>query len=390
MFHLRSPKLACLSDTGLSNATYLENTLVKLRFLQQRRKAKIGLATLLVVAAILVAGRIYLPTLLKNYVNRVLDRMPDYRGHVDDISVALYRGAYRIYGISLLKRNGKVTEPFLAIKAADLSVEWRALIKASLAGEVELEHPVLNIINSDTSEAQQTAMKKDWADVVKDLFPFRINRFAVTDGKVTYRHNGPGDAISLVITDLNGNITNLSNARYAKEAMPSHLDAKGKLQKQFPVTLTARLNPLVRPPVFEGNLSITKVDITQLNELLIRLVDADAEEGTVSVYSQALSTGGAFNGYLKIIAKNVSVLSLKKDIENPLHLIWQALVAAVVEIFTNQRHDQFATEIPFSGRYEDPQPDIFSAIVAIVKNAFLKAIPAGFDKSLTPVEAKAK
>lgn len=59
---------------------------------------------LVVVAAVLLIGlRMALPGLVQRRVNRVLDEMPDYDGHIGDVDIRLFEGAYEIEEIEIVK-----------------------------------------------------------------------------------------------------------------------------------------------------------------------------------------------------------------------------------------------------------------------------------------------
>ena len=68
------------------------------------RRNKIFL-TLAIVAVVLIATRAALPYAVKDYVNRTLHGLEAYDGSVDDVDLALWRGAYRIDGIRIVKRG---------------------------------------------------------------------------------------------------------------------------------------------------------------------------------------------------------------------------------------------------------------------------------------------
>src|ERR1700722_2975246 len=94
---------------------------------KQRRRRKIVWIVAGSLLVILIAFRIALPYILLRFVNKELQTIPGYTGHVDDIDVALIRGAYTIKTIKLDKTGGKIPVPFFSADALDLSVEWSAL-----------------------------------------------------------------------------------------------------------------------------------------------------------------------------------------------------------------------------------------------------------------------
>src|SRR5437763_16132556 len=68
---------------------------------------------------LLVAARMALPTVLRRYVNHTIDQNPLYEGEIGTIEVHLYRGAYTIDDVRLLKRTGNVPVPLFAAKKVD-------------------------------------------------------------------------------------------------------------------------------------------------------------------------------------------------------------------------------------------------------------------------------
>src|SRR5207248_888599 len=103
-----------------------------------------------------VATRLALPYIVKRYVNHQLNKSPEYRGHVEDIHVALIRGAYTIKNLKIEKSNGKVPVPFISIREMDLSVQWKELFHGSMVGEVETRGAQANFVNGPTKDQQQT------------------------------------------------------------------------------------------------------------------------------------------------------------------------------------------------------------------------------------------
>src|SRR5262245_32154810 len=109
--------------------------------------------TLGIVAIVLLAVRAALPSIVKDYVNRGLHGLQAYDGSVEDIDLALWRGAYRIDGINIVKRGAKRPTPFFKSERVDLSVEWRSLLRGSLVSEVTFIGPVINLVQAKSKQA---------------------------------------------------------------------------------------------------------------------------------------------------------------------------------------------------------------------------------------------
>ena len=95
------------------------------RFIPGKRVAIILGSILL----LLIAARIALPYVVKSYVNKSLNEIPGYRGHIAGVRIHLYRGAYEIVGPVLEKTSGKVPVPLFSARNVDLSIEWASILR---------------------------------------------------------------------------------------------------------------------------------------------------------------------------------------------------------------------------------------------------------------------
>ncbi|MFP4540733.1 MAG: hypothetical protein ACLFR7_03795, partial [Opitutales bacterium] len=92
------------------------------------------LATLLLIALLV---RFTLPYFLRSQANVRLAAMKGFHGHVEDLDLALWRGAYRFEGLTLERRVDGEREPFLEADVIDFSLAWSALLKGRMRSEIE-------------------------------------------------------------------------------------------------------------------------------------------------------------------------------------------------------------------------------------------------------------
>ncbi len=90
---------------------------------------------LIAIALFLVVVRIMLPFWVRDYVNKKLAELKEYRGHVEEVDLALWRGAYKIRRIKIVKTSGDVPVPFFSAPLIDLLVQWAALFHGAFVGE---------------------------------------------------------------------------------------------------------------------------------------------------------------------------------------------------------------------------------------------------------------
>src|SRR6185369_14784860 len=106
----------------------------------------------------LIAVRAALPMMLRWYVNRTIDSSPTYEGRIGGIDVHLWRGAYTINDIRLLKRTGNVPVPLLQAKHIDLAVQWKHLLHRRIVGHVLIDQPELNFVDAPDPVDSQTGV----------------------------------------------------------------------------------------------------------------------------------------------------------------------------------------------------------------------------------------
>ena len=139
---------------------------------------------LVLIVLSLIVLRLALPGIVKHYVNKQLNELPGYTGYVDDIDIALWRGAYVINGLHLEKKTDPAKYPFLYIERSDLSIEWGPLFHGRLVGKVTCNRPILNILATESISREPS--KNTWTATLKKLMPITINLFTVNEGRFAY------------------------------------------------------------------------------------------------------------------------------------------------------------------------------------------------------------
>lgn len=337
---------------------------------------------LIILLILLVAARLALPSLLLRHVNKTLDEIPGYSGRVEEIGVALWRGAYQIKGLKLEKTGGKVPVPLFRSPHIDLSVEWRALFRGALVGEVTIQNPELNFVAGPVPSKQQLGASSRWQDSVKKLFPLKINRLSVHDGELHFRNFHSDPKVDISLDSIEGVATNLTNSEKISETLSASVSATGRAEKEAPLELKVRFDPYAETPTFDLDVDLKNLPLVKLNDFLRAYGGFDAEKGTFSVYSEIASSKRAFEGYVKPFFKDVHVVSLKQDSDNPLRLAWEAAVGLVLEIVKDRENDRVASKIPLSGKYEDPEIGLIDSVLSLLSNAFIRALIPELDRTI--------
>lgn len=343
-------------------------------------KILIGIVVLLVVA------RLLLPYFVLRYVNKTLADMGDYTGHVEDIDIALLRGAYQIDNMVIRKVKGKIKEPFVKIPRSDLSVEWQSLFKGKLVGEVECYEPELNFAFSEDENARQTGEGGDWTKLVKDLLPIQINRFAVINGKVDLTSLVSQPRTDFSLQKVNGELKNISNVEARPGKLPSPVWVTGDVPGYGgTMRFDADMYLLKETPDFNYNLKFNDLQLVKLNALTKQYANLDFERGTMSVFSEMAMRDGKLNGYLKPLTKNMKIFAWKEPGEHRTvgRFFTELLAEAGSEVLENQKRDQIATRVPLTGDINNINTPLWPTIFGVLRNAYVSAFEKKFDNDIT-------
>jgi uncharacterized protein involved in outer membrane biogenesis len=346
------------------------------------RKARIWLAAAAVVVVALVAFRLALPTIVKRYVNRTLGQLNGYSGSVDDIGISLWRGAYQIEGLNIVKTDGKVPVPFVSADVVDLSVQWKALLHGSIVAKIELYSPKLNFVNSKSPKKSQSKVDKSWTDTVRDLVPFDINLFAIHDGQIHYRDFESEPRVNVFVQKLNATARNLTNSQSFDDDLFASFDGRAVAMGSGAISFHGRVNPYAKKPTFNFAFGLSDLELKQLNPFLKAYANVDAEGGTFSLDAEFSASRGRFKGYVKPFIKNLQMANWKEPKESVFTKLWESAVQLVGEVLEDNSKERIATRIPFSGSTDSPNADIWSTIGGLLKNAFIVSLHRGLEGSV--------
>ncbi|AEV33031.1 protein of unknown function (DUF748) [Owenweeksia hongkongensis DSM 17368] len=339
-------------------------------------KILLGLIVLLVILNFLLE-----PIALK-YVNKTLNNIEGYRGEVKDLDIALWRGAYRIDSLKLDKLNGDFPEPFFATEAIDISIEWRALFNGAIVGEIIVEKPKLIFAVEPDGEEVQAGEENDWVQTVKDLVPLQINRFEIIDGNIRYKDYSPDPNVDVGLTNFNVLATNLGNVVDEGELLPSHVAVSSNTSGNGKLNAQMDINVLKEIPDFDFSMEIDKMELTYLKDFTDAYANFTFKEGNLYVSSEVAMKDGKYDGYVKPLINNVSVVDLDDSTTTFWRKAWEVVVGGVIEVFENQKKDQFATKVPFSGNIKDTDVAIWTTLGNIIRNAFIESFNKNIDSTV--------
>ncbi len=340
----------------------------------RRRRLLIILA---VVVAVLVGVRLALPTIVTNAVNARLASMGDYHGRIDDIDLALWRGAYRVHGLRIAKDDVRV--PLLDAPVMRVKTEWGELLRGGIVARVVFESPTVHFVDGRSSADSQSGRGVDWRDKLEELVPTRIDAVEIHDGTVVFHNFVSDPPVDLRATQVRATIENLTNVRDEAGERVAHLVARGDLLDGADMEAEARFDPFGRLDAFELAVRVTGIDLTHANDLMRAYSGFDVESGRGEFVMELEASEGKLSGYAKPLFHDLRVFGKRDLAKNPLRIAWEALAQGVVTIFKNHAEDQFATRVSISGTLDDKRISTLDAVGGILRNAFVEAFKPYFE-----------
>ena len=344
-----------------------------------RRNGHHALRTALIAVILGLLGfRLYLPTLVKNYLNRTLNKIPEYRGHVDDVRLHLWRGAYSISGLELDKINGRIPVPFFSVRKIDFSIAWKPLFRGNLSGKVELDEPRLTFVGSKTKENSQMSIDRSWQQHFQEMLPLRMARLGIKNGEIHFRNYEATPPVDIFIRHIHAVAANLTNSLRLSQTLKATLDVQAVAMSSGAVTAHMDMDPLDPKPTFSMAFKVENLRLPELNAFFRQYLAVEAKTGTLDFYMEGTAKEGAFKGYAKPLLEHLDLLKIKEG-AGVGDLAKGLAVKFVSYVLKNHAKDRLGTRIEIAGTVDKPDPNIWTAVSSFLHNWIIQALKRGFE-----------
>lgn len=315
--------------------------------------------------------------------------MPGVKGHIGKINLNLLAGSFTAEEIDLqVSANGRLTSPiYIDRLIARLSL-WD-LLKGALGGTIRIERPDIVIqLQEKPSEGPRAPFGKnarknranDWNKKLRDLIPFRIDRFKLTDGQV-FISGLKEKEVPIKLTDIELVAENVSNRKFLSP-LPATVrtDARVMSSGRTHINITADLT--ASKPIFDVDAVLENLKLPEVNTLLRDYTGTNIKEGTLDMYIEAAAAQGQLKGYAKPIIDHAVIEpnGSRKTGQKAKGLL--AKMAA--SLLKNRRHDRIATKLEFSGALDKPAMGLVAAVKHAVRNAYIKPFSLGLEETVGP------
>jgi hypothetical protein len=357
---------------------------MNLQFSHRLRRTAVWLCRswrlILIVAVVLLAIRIALPYTLKSLINQRLEKIPEYDGRVEDIDLHMWRGAYQLEGVEIVKVTGDTREPFFKAEQIDFSLAWRDLFRGRFVGDFVLTGGALNIVNGPTEATSQKEADRRWQDVIEDLFPIEITRLEIRKSVIRFIDTEADPKVDIALNGLQVVVTGLRNKPSDKRGpLPAELELRAKTIGNGDLRLFGGLDLLADQPRFKLNLELVNVNLPALNDFLLAYGNVDVSRGEFQLFMEVAAAEGKYDGYIKPFFDDVDFKNVSDEDKNVGQRIWENVVSGLSKLVKNKPRDQVATRIPFSGEFGDTDVGVLATIGNLLRHGFGRALAERFE-----------
>ncbi|MDB6168433.1 MAG: hypothetical protein JWM88_1297 [Verrucomicrobia bacterium] len=329
---------------------------------------------------VVAAVRLALPSILRRGITARLEKIPEYTGRVEKVDLAVWRGAYTLHRLVVMKRGDPKQDPFFRVERVDFSIAWRELIHRRLVSDIVLEKPMLTLIKAPSTEATQVAIDRRWQAAINDIFPVNITLLKVTDGEVRYVNDTLKPKVDIRVAHLRALATGLRNRPDESGGeFPARLTFEGETIGGGSLKLAAQAEPLAAEPHFLLKAEVERVSLPALNEFLRAYAGVDVSKGTFSGYLEVAARDGHYQGYFKPFFDQVDFSEQPGESEPVSRQLRELFVRMFTWVFKNHPRDEVATRIPFEGEFKNLNYSTWETFLNMVRHAFVHPLQKKLD-----------
>lgn len=352
-----------------------------------KRRYSWPIGILLGLLLLVLVLHLTLPYFVRNYLNEKLADMGDYQGHITDVDLAWWRGAYQINGLVISKEDGQVPVPLLDAPSIDIAVSWQSLWNDhAVVAKVLFVTPQLNFVDGGKDkEASQTGQGVDWREQLNKLLPITLDEVRVVDGKLGFHNFTSTPQVNIEASQVNASLYNLTNVADKNGERVAHFEGKALLLGHAPLECTIVFDPYENFEDFKFRLRARDIELRKLNDFSAAYAKFDFNAGHGDLVIEADAKKAQLSGYIKPLLRDVDVFNWQQDVEEKdksvFRSIWEALVGGGETVLKNQGKDQFATRVELTGNVHQQNISALQAFFAILRNGFVQAFNARYERS---------
>ncbi|HTN65488.1 MAG TPA: DUF748 domain-containing protein, partial [Burkholderiaceae bacterium] len=196
----------------------------------------------------------------------------------------------------------------------------------------------------------------------------RVGQVTLQGGNINFSDNFIKPNYSANLTDMSGSISKVAS----DDPAPADVVIKGKLDRDAPVEINGKLNPLGRQLYLDLTASARGVELTRLTPYAAKYAGYPITKGKLSVDVKYHVENGKLDAQNKLF---LDQLTFGDKVDSPDATKLPVLLA--VALLRNSR-GEIDVNLPVSGSLSDPEFSVGGVILKVIVNLLTKAVTSPF------------
>jgi hypothetical protein len=268
------------------------------------------------------------------------------------------------------------------VERVRFGLRWRELLRWRRAGWAELDRPVLHVLQrrqprpaAPPGEPQHVDEAPRGGRRVAGLAPFRIERTQVREGRILFARASAPEAPILRIHGVELVLESFVPPGAPAGGHRMVLTARATLQRSGRISLLATADPGAARPTFSGHARLEGLRFDELGATLAR-TGVEPDGGVVAMVVRFSATDGRISGDVRPILSAADTRPEDPGIASHLKSL---LADGSLDQFREDVRggaDPATTTIRLDGTVKDPAAHPVTAIVGVLRNAFVVGLTA--------------
>jgi hypothetical protein len=347
-----------------------------------KKKSRRLLWILAGAAVFLVLLYVVAPAVILKVVNRNLNKNPLFENHAGGLVLHPLRGGYTLQDFAIRRKRGDTLVSIFTARSIDVSLQWRSIARGRPRAKAVLDQPRLNLVPQFFNPKRK---KKPGAwQRTFDLFHvFPVDEIRVREGAIHFIDLAESPPVDIHVDAIAGFVTGLTAARGRDSAtkLPSLLEVRGRLMRQAPLRLEARMQATASQPTFDLRAELEDFRLAELNGAFRAYARLDVERGEISLKARLRAEDGRFAGRVHREARDLKIFDPEKDNEGFLASTWEAVTDAAGKLVEKRAEPGVSPDLPVSGSFGE-QAETWTALGGLLQGTFARALDPRLGKSL--------
>jgi hypothetical protein len=321
------------------------------------------------VAALAVAG-----PLASWGTHRVLERLEGYRATFESAEIRIADLAYVVRGLRLETKAQDATVERMELRSVAIDVDGRALLGGEVVVRVELDSPVVRIVQREAGGTLRRVRAIGMPSSVPDVL---VERMEVRGGEILWTDVSTQERPTLRLHAVEGELQAFPTRADGAPGGSTTLAVNARLQDSGDVAASAEAAPAADRLTFSGKARILGLKLEDLEQLIEARSDFQPEGGAYHATVEVRADGGELTGEVRAVVESPNVSAEGDGIGAAAQgLAADAALALLAEPVEGVDDPALVATIPIRGTLAERARPI-PTFLAVVASSFARGLSAG-------------